>query len=322
MRDLRPKMFDEAENTHASQKLAVQMIAFIIVFAVIMLAEALIPSIISMGPLREEFIKQGYLEEGHNFTIAESMASATKIASQPKIMIPSLYCTLFGTLISILYVRAFEVRPVRSMGARKRRLVPHYLLGLAVGAAMMSIIVLLTIITGVSSISVSSSVNFGLIALFLGGFFIQGMSEEFIFRGYFMTTVGGSHHSAVAIGLSAVAFGLAHAGNPGFDLFVLFNLSLFGVFAALNIILFDDIWGACAIHSIWNFTQGNFYGISVSGTGNTESVLRTTAKSSSRLLTGGDFGIEGSIFTTIVLGAGVAILLYLLNKQQKEKAEQ
>ena len=130
-----------------------------------------------------------------------------------------------------------------------------------------------------------------------------------------MTTIGGSHKTWLAVLISAAAFSLAHAGNPGFGVFSAFNLALFGVFAAMYIIAFDDIWGISAIHSIWNFTQGSLWGISVSGTGGVESIFRTSAKSSISFLTGGEFGIEGSIFTTIVLGAGIYVLWRKIAKQ-------
>lgn len=315
---LRPSLFDEAKKSHASQNLALQIAAFAAVFLVIILAESIIPGILSLGPMKEELEKSGYLENG-TFTLAESMSSAAKVASMPKIMLPSLYSTVFGTLISILYVRAFEMRKVRSMGAVRQGAVKHYFLGIAVGLCLMTAITMLTVVTGVNGISLGTDVNFGLIALYLGGFLIQGMSEEFIFRGYLMTTVGASHNTWAAIGVSAAAFGLAHAANPGFTLFTFLNLALFGAFASLYMILFEDIWGVCAIHSVWNFAQGNIYGISVSGSGDTESVLRTSAKSDSVLLTGGKFGIEGSIFTTIVLGIGIAVLLVIMNKRPKNK---
>ena len=314
MKALRPTLFDDAKKSHASQNLAVQIAMFAVVFFVILLAESAIPGIMSIGPMKEELEKSGYLENG-TFTFAESMSTATKVASMPKIMIPTLFSTVFGTLISILYVRAFEMRKVRSMGTVRRRAVPHYLLGIAVGLLMMTSITMLTVVTGVNGIKVNSDINYGLIALYLGGFLIQGMSEEFIFRGYLMTTVGASHNTWIAIGISAAAFGLAHAANPGFTLFTFFNLALFGAFASLYMILFEDIWGVCAIHSVWNFAQGNIYGISVSGSGDTESVLRTTAISDKTLLTGGKFGIEGSIFTTIVLGVGIAVLLVIMYKR-------
>ena len=236
----------------------------------------------------------------------------------PEIMIPTLLTTVFGTLASIFYCRCVEMRPVRSMGFRKRKALPHYFLGLAVGTLMMTAITLLTVLSGANSIKLCSGINFGLIGLYLLGFIVQGMSEEVIFRGYLMTTVGGYHNPLLAIGISSAAFGLAHSANPGINPLAMLNLILFGVFAALYIILFDDIWGACAIHSVWNFTQGNVYGISVSGSGNTESIFRTTAQSSHSFLTGGKFGIEGSIFTTLVLAAGISLLLFKIKKSASE----
>ena len=80
-------------------------------------------------------------------------------------------------------------------------------------------------------------------------------------------------------------------------------------------ILTDDIWGTSAVHSIWNCTQGNLYGISVSGTNEVESVMKTVASSDSKLLTGGDFGIEGSIFTTVVLLAATALVYWQMKKK-------
>jgi len=205
------------------------------------------------------------------------------------------------------------------MGVRKRKLIPHYLTGLLVGIIMMSAIAMLSVVTGVNSISLCSNINVGIILLYLTGFFVQGMSEEFIFRGYLMTTIGGYHSPVLAVGISSSAFALAHIFNPGFGILSCINLALFGVFAGLYMICFNDIWGVCGIHSIWNFMQGNFYGISVSGTSNTESVFRTTAETSYSFLSGGEFGIEGSIFTTIILSAGIAIVFLKLRKNQNKK---
>lgn len=58
---------------------------------------------------------------------------------------------------------------------------------------MMTVITLLSVAVGVNSISLCSNINTGIILLYLLGFFVQGMSEEFIFRGYLMTTIGGYH---------------------------------------------------------------------------------------------------------------------------------
>lgn len=134
----------------------------------------------------------------------------------------------------------------------------------------------------------------------------------------------GSRNTALAIFVNSAAFGIVHGLNPGLTPLAMVNLILFGLFASLYVILFDDIWGACAIHSVWNFMQGNIYGISVSGSGQSESVFSTNHQSSHGFLTGGSFGIEGSIFTTIVLLIASAIVFYAVKRKfstEETKAE-
>lgn len=314
MLKVRSGMFEESSKSHASPKLISMIVAFIIVFLVMYLFEGIIPSVLTVKPMMEEFANMG-LKEGETISLSESMRVANKVSAPPAIMIPTLISTVFGTIISIIYCRFGEMRSLGSMGMRKKKLVPHYLIGLGIGAALMTAIVLLSALFGAQKISFCSGVNFGLIGLYWIGWFFQGMSEEFIFRGYLMNTVGGKHNFIIALTVSSLAFALVHAANPGFGPFVLVNLALFAAFAGLYMILTDDIWGGCAIHSIWNCTQGNLYGISVSGTNEMESVMKTVADSDSKLLTGGDFGIEGSIFTTIVLVAASAIVIVMMKKK-------
>ncbi|MBQ1519199.1 MAG: CPBP family intramembrane metalloprotease [Ruminococcus sp.] len=312
--NIRSGMFKESSKSHASPKLIVMITVFIVVFFIIYLFEAIIPSILTMKPMMEEFAKMGY-NAGDKISFKDSMRVAYKVSAPPAVMIPTLISTVFGTIISIIYCRFGEMRSLGSMGMRKKKLVPHYLIGLGIGAALMTAIVLLSALFGAQTISFCSGVNYGLIGLYWIGWFFQGMSEEFIFRGYLMNTVGGKHSFITALAVSSAAFSLAHTANQGFGPLVFVNLALFGVFAGLYMILTDDIWGGCAIHSIWNCTQGNLYGISVSGTNEIESVMKTVADSDSVILTGGDFGIEGSIFTTIVLVAASAIVVVMMKKK-------
>lgn len=316
---IKSEMFEESGKSLASPSLPAQIFSFLVIFLIIYVLEAIIPSIVSIEPMMQEMQSQGMLDGTTRISLKNSMATATVISASPRIMIPSLLSTVFGTVTSIVYCRNIEVRPVSSMGVRKRKLIPHYLTGLLTGIAMMSVITMLSVVTGVNSISVCNNINVGIILLYLLGFFVQGMSEEFIFRGYLMTTIGGHHSAVLAVGISAGAFALAHAFNPGFNVPACINLILFGVFAGMYMICFDDIWGVCGIHSVWNFMQGNFYGISVSGTGSTESVFRTTAGTSHDWLSGGEFGIEGSIFTTIVLAGGIVLLILKIRKNQNKK---
>lgn len=321
MVNYRPKMFDEASKSHASKNIFIIILIFIVVFIVIAILESVISGIFSIKPLLEELANSDIEDTSYLLDPSAAMELATKVAAKPAVMLPAMYSTVLGTICSLIYCRFIEVRKVCSMGVKKAKFFQNYLTGAAIGLVLMTVAVLLGALFGIHTVKLSEDISMGMIALYFIGYIIQGMSEEFIFRGYFMTTIGGSgKHTLMAVGISSVAFSLAHATNPGFGPLPFFNIALFGVFAALYMILFDNIWGVCAIHSIWNFMQGNFYGISVSGTGDNPSVFRTAAKSSSALLTGGEFGIEGSILTTIVLLAATSLVLYGISKKAETEA--
>lgn len=310
MQKLRPKMFAEAESSRAPSNIVLQILIFIAVFIVIALAEGIGTSIFALPAMISELMKNG--EATVNFQ--QSYETASSVMSDWKIMTAMLFCTVFGTILSIVYCRFIEKRSLGSMGMRKSKAVRHYLQGMLTGLILMSAAVGLSALTGAAKISIVSDINAGIILAYFLGWLVQGMSEEFIFRGYLMNTVGGKHSAAAALAVSSVAFACAHLSNSGISLLAFANLVLFAVFAGLYMICFDDIWGACAIHSIWNFTQGNVFGISVSGTGNAASFLRTAAASKNDWLTGGSFGIEGSIFTTIVLAAATVIIIIRIKK--------
>lgn len=307
---LKCKMFEESKKSTSSENIFINLIVFVFIFAICLAAESVVPTIMASPEISRRAMEEGVVGD-----FKKMMEISTEVSMQSKYLLCSLFCTILGTLTAVIYCRFVEARHLSSMGVRKKKAGIHYVQGLAVGLLMMTAAVLISAAFGINSIKLCGNINFGIIVLFAAGFFIQGMSEEFIFRGYLMNTLASRHNPWIAVLISSAAFSLAHLVNPGFNLLVFFNLSLFGVFAGLYMIAFDDIWGVCAIHSIWNFSQGNLFGISVSGTGETESVLSVTAVSSSKLLTGGDFGIEGSIVTTAVLLTGIIIVLVKIKKQ-------
>jgi len=119
----------------------------------------------------------------------------------------------------------------------------------------------------------------------------------------------------VAVILNALFFAALHLGNSGISALAFVNLTLFGVFASVYFIKRGNIWGIGAIHSIWNFVQGNFYGIKVSGMESSCSVFASAMTEGRDLIHGGAFGLEGGLAVTLVLVAGT---LFLLTKPAKD----
>lgn len=111
-----------------------------------------------------------------------------------------------------------------------------------------------------------------------------------------------------------------HAFNNGFTLLAAVNLILCGVLFSVYALRTGNLWGACAFHSIWNFAQGNFYGLPVSGIDSGDTIF-SMQLAGSKLANGGDFGLEASLATTIVMALWIAVLLFVPNPFAKTTAE-
>ena len=106
-------------------------------------------------------------------------------------------------------------------------------------------------------------------------------------------------------------------GNAGVTFLSVLNIILDGVLAGLLFIYTDSIWLVVAQHGTWNYVQGNLLGFQVSGTGADASIFSFTMGSGPDWLTGGAFGAEGSIITTLVLLLSLVIVYRLGERKEK-----
>jgi membrane protease YdiL (CAAX protease family) len=131
--------------------------------------------------------------------------------------------------------------------------------------------------------------------------------EELLFRGYPFQKIW-RRHRAAAVLLSSIVFAALHAGNNAFSLLAMANLFFAGILLALAYARYQRLWFPIGIHLGWNLLSGPILGYNVSGYVSNESVLRTVGRGSP-WLTGGLFGIEGSVWIVVVELAGIVLLL-------------
>ena len=144
-------------------------------------------------------------------------------------------------------------------------------------------------------------------------FVLVGLAEEFSFRGYLQYTLATGMRFWPAALLLSLAFGLAHAGNPGETKFGLGSVVLFGLLFCLFLRRRGTLWWAVGFHAGWDWGQTYFYGVSDSGIPPYHNLFNS-AFHGPAWLTGGSVGPEASVFTPIVL-AVVAILFSLAYRQ-------
>ena len=230
-----------------------------------------------------------------------------------------LFSCALSALVVVLYCRFAEGRSLFSMGFVRKDAWIHYLKGIAVGFVFFSTVSLTLIATGsVTFDGLNSKASLAMLLLFFFGFVIQGAQEEILTRGYFMMSLSTRLPAIAAILISSFTFSVLHLFNSGFGLLAFVNLVLYGVFLAVYMLKTGNIWGVCAIHSVWNFSQGNLYGMPVSGM----NILETSLFSSSLVegkewLSGGAFGPEGGVITSAVSILAIVLTL-LLGKRSSE----
>ena len=148
--------------------------------------------------------------------------------------------------------------------------------------------------------------------------FIQGGTEELLTRGWLLPIINKRSNLAIAIAVSSSLFGLMHLANAHVTFLSILSIILSGVFMALYMLKTDNLWGVAGLHGAWNFTQGNIYGLAVSGKSTGFSFFRFAAKpESADWISGGAFGTEGSLFASLVLLAGILFLAWQLKKEKQ-----
>jgi hypothetical protein len=80
------------------------------------------------------------------------------------------------------------------------------------------------------------------------------------------------------------------------------------------------LWGVCGFHAAWNWSQGNIYGVKVSGLSPGPSLVELEA-SGSDLFSGADFGLEGSLFTSFMILFGIAAIFLLARRSRSSRME-
>ncbi len=141
-------------------------------------------------------------------------------------------------------------------------------------------------------------------AIALAAAFLQGGGEEVIFRGYVLRNLAQWRGLAAAAAGSGLLFGLVHGLNPGAGPLAFLGITVIGVFLAL-LRARSSVWAAAGLHGVWN---GALVLLSLPCSGMVFEGLASVQVRGPRAWTGGEFGIEASLLTTVAFGLGALVL--------------
>jgi len=223
----------------------------------------------------------------------------------PQIIAIPVSFILVAISASILYVNALiENRPLLELNLKSALI--ELPLGLVLGLSIFSTVVLVMWLLGVlkfEGINAFSNI-FNMFPLLV----LAGFIEEYIFRGIIFKLSEEMAGTWIAIVIQAAFFGLVHAGNPNATTFSTVAIAVeAGILLAAVYMLTRRLWMAIGLHFAWNWVQGPFFGIPVSGI-DINGYLETTVNGP-EILTGGAFGAEASIIAVILCTTAGCIIL-------------
>ncbi|MEE1250931.1 MAG: type II CAAX endopeptidase family protein [Lachnospiraceae bacterium] len=235
------------------------------------------------------------------------------------------YGYIVMTGVALLYWKLIEKKPLSEMGLTKR--FGNYFIGVLVGILLLAVSVVAIVLTGnIEYHGTYNNADILMILLLFGGFIIQGATEEILCRGIVLHTLKEKTSVAVAVDISTILFIMPHCSSlfeQGFVYGVLgiCNLALISTIFSLLTIRFKSIWAACGLHSFWNAILYSVLGLNLSGNDETVTAIFNMQSVGKNIWNGGEYGIEASIITTIVLAIAAAIIWYVSKNGVNENSK-
>lgn len=235
-----------------------------------------------------------------------------------------LLVSSFGLIFVFLWLwtRFYEKRPFASLGFELQGALFKYLRGFLIGVFMFAGSVGLLSLFGFVEFeqgdpSMQGAAALAGVLVVLAGWLVQGAAEETLTRGWMLPVLAARYKPWVGITASSLVFAILHGLNPNLGIIALINLALFGLFAAFYALREGSLWGICALHSSWNWVQGNIFGFEVSGSDFGGGSLLNLMETGPDWLTGGAFGPEGGLAVTALLVVGMTFIFFWPRQENK-----
>lgn len=226
--------------------------------------------------------------------------------------------------VGLVYWKWIEKKPFSEMGLTRG--VWSYLIGALAGVFLLAVTVAIIIFMGgIEYCGAVQNADIPVIFLLFGGFVVQGATEELLCRGIALHSLKEKAAPWVAISISNILFVIPHlssllGGGALYGMLGVANLLLISTIFSLLTLGFQSIWAACGLHSFWNALLYSVLGLNLSGNDGAATALLEMRSVGKSIWNGGEYGIEASAATTVVLAVAVALIWYIGRKCHQKAA--
>ncbi|WP_338984965.1 CPBP family intramembrane metalloprotease [Fusobacterium nucleatum] len=224
----------------------------------------------------------------------------------------------FCLFLSIFLITKISKLKAEQLGFSKDNIASSYLKGALFGILQISTVFFIIFALKAIDVYYVGNINILLSIKVFIIFIFQGLFEEILFRGYLMPMFSKVIGIKFTIILLSFLFTCIHLINPNLDIIGLANVFLAGVTFSLIYYYTGNLWIVGAMHTLWNFILGFIVGSQISGIVTYHSVFFSIPVENKDLISGGVFGFEASIVTTIVELAISLFVIYLIKKEKNK----
>ncbi len=241
----------------------------------------------------------------------KALLDFSSLKSEPKMLIVNIVAAAIALISYAVLYKYYEKRKISELSTNG--LIRFFIAGTLLGMLLQSLTVLVIYLNGnLSLLAVNSFLNLvpaTIIAL------ATAVIEEVLFRGIIFRLTEEKLGSYIALAISGLIFGLSHLGNPNSTFILAVGLSIqAGLLLGIAYMFSRHLWFPIAIHFAWNFTQSGIFGATTSGVAMGKSLL-VAEITGPEIITGGQFGPEGSIQATLFCLIAAIILFRLVLKR-------
>lgn len=207
------------------------------------------------------------------------------------------------------YVRRFEQREASETALRGAT--PSLVRGLGIGAAISVAVV--AILAGAGSLTVAGGGNLGAAFKPLSEQVMVAVMEELLFRAVLFRIIEARWGTLTSLLVNVLLFAVAHLSNEHVSALAVLNTGVAGLGLCAGWLLTRSLWLPVGMHFAWNYLFDGVMGVPVSG--HAARGWLHVQMSGPEWLSGGAYGVEGSIVTLLAWGAAAAWMLRVRSKR-------
>lgn len=201
------------------------------------------------------------------------------------------------------YVRRFEQRDAGESALQGAG--PGLLRGLAIGAALG--IVVAAVLAAAGALVVTGSSGWSAVLKPLSEQAMVAVMEELLFRAILFRIVEARWGTRTSLLVNVLLFALAHLPNEHITALAVLNTGIAGLALCAAWMLTRSLWLPVGMHFAWNYLYDGVLGIPVSG--HAARGWLQVQMAGPEWLSGGAYGVEGSLVTLIAWSAAAALML-------------